>query len=610
MAGRTLDIKDLLSPDDLGIKIADQWVQWKNLRAPREAEWAEVRQYVYATDTSKTSNAKLPWKNKTTIPKLCQIRDNLYANYIAAMFPKRRWLTWEGDTSDDQQKEKADAIETYMNWVVERSGFKHVISQALLDYIDYGDCHVTPDWQDDRQTTKSGDTKIGYVGPVARRINPLDLCLNPIAPNVAVAPKIVRSFLSIGEVKEIIDRETTDANLAEYEALFKYLLDIRQSAANVGADVQIIDGFFQVDGFTSFRSYLMSDYVEILTFYGDIYDAEKGEFKRNQIAMVADRHKLISIKDNPSFFGTAPIYSSSWRKRQDNLYGMGPLDNLVGMQYRIDHLENLKADCFDIIAFPPLKVKGYVEDFRWGPMERIYVGDDGDVNMLVPDVQVLQADNQIALLENKMEEMAGAPRSAMGIRTPGEKTAFEVQALDMGSSRMFQNKIAYFEKWFLEPLLNNMLEMARRNLDQPAIVALAADDLGILEFLTVTREDITAKGRLVPMGARHFAVQNQLVQNLTQLSNTGIYQDPMVQAHMSSKAIAKLVIDALSLSKYNIYAENVRVTEQLETQQLAQQAQEELQMAGMTPVDMPRDQLAEEVNAPTEEDTPPTSDEL
>jgi hypothetical protein len=29
-----------------------------------------------------------------------------------------------------------------------------------------------------------------------------------------------------------------------------------------------------------------------------------------------------------------------------------------------------------------------------------------------------------------MEMMAGAPREAMGIRTPGEKTAFEVRAYD------------------------------------------------------------------------------------------------------------------------------------------------------------------------------------
>jgi hypothetical protein len=27
---------------------------------------------------------------------------------------------------------------------------------------------------------------------------------------------------------------------------------------------------------------------------------------------------------------------------------MGPLDNLVGLQYRIDHLENAKADALDL----------------------------------------------------------------------------------------------------------------------------------------------------------------------------------------------------------------------------------------------------------------------
>lgn len=34
---------------------------------------------------------------------------------------------------------------------------------------------------------------------------------------------------------------------------------------------------------------------------------------------------------------------------------------------------------------------------------------------------VISADNAIALYENKMEEYAGAPKQAMGIRTPGEK---------------------------------------------------------------------------------------------------------------------------------------------------------------------------------------------
>ena len=55
---------------------------------------------------------------------------------------------------------------------------------------------------------------------------------------------------------------------------------------------------------------------------------------------------------------------------------MGPLDNLVGMQYRIDHLENLKADVFDQIAYPIIKIRGDVEDFDFEPAARIYMGEE------------------------------------------------------------------------------------------------------------------------------------------------------------------------------------------------------------------------------------------
>ena len=124
---------------------------------------------------------------------------------------------------------------------------------------------------------------------------------------------------------------------------------------------------------------------------------------------------------------------------------MGPLDNLVGMQYRIDHLENLKADAFDQIAVPLIKIKGLVEDFEFQPGERIYTGEDGDVEFLRPESSILQANLEIQELEAEMEIMAGAPREAMGIRTPGEKTAFEVQRLDAAASRTFQHKINAFE---------------------------------------------------------------------------------------------------------------------------------------------------------------------
>jgi hypothetical protein len=203
---------------------------------------------------------------------------------------------------------------------------------------------------------------------------------------------------------------------------------------------------------------------------------------------------------------------------------MGPLDNLVGMQYRIDHLENLKADVFDWIAYPMIKVKGYVEDFEIKPGERINVGDEGDVEFMHPDTTALNADMQIQELERRMEELAGAPREAMGIRSPGEKTKYEVQKLDNAASRIFQNKIEHFQRTLLEPLLNFALQLARRNMDSTDVARTLDSEIDAVVFQTITREDITANGILRPRGAEHFAERANALQNFTSLANSPIYQ--------------------------------------------------------------------------------------
>jgi hypothetical protein len=188
-----------------------------------------------------------------------------------------------------------------------------------------------------------------------------------------------------------------------------------------------------------------------------------------------------------------------------------------------------------------------------------------------------------------MEEMAGAPKEAMGIRSPGEKTAFEVDQLSNAASRMFEAKIAQFERTFLEPLLNGMLEVARRNLDVGDVAKVIDDDYGVVEFMTITKEDLTAKGTLVPMGARHFATKNRLIQNLTQLSNTAVYQDPAVSVHFSGWKMAQVIEDAMDLREWKIVRKDVRILEQSESQQLINTAQEQVLNTSMAPTEAPDD---------------------
>lgn len=594
-AGNILDLQDFIIPDQLGYRVAQLYQEWEIGRQHKIEDWKELRKYIYATDTTTTSNSTLPWKNTTTVPKLTQIRDNLYANYMATMFPNPRWLEWQGANQDEDTLEKEQAIKAYMSYVIDQPGFKDTVSKLVLDYIDYGNCFAIPDWTD--ETTDDGTTiRHGYVGPVLRRISPLDIVFNPVAESIQKAPKIIRSIVSLGEVKELLERMSTNDDEESAKKLFDYLKEIRYKVRSYTGDLTTQDEFLRVDGFTSFRQYLESDYCEILTFYGDIYYRETDTFLKNQIIQVVDRHKIIRQEVNPSYFGYTPIYHIGWRPRQDNLWAMGPLDNLVGMQYRLDHIENLKADLFDLVTYPPLKIKGYVEDFVWGPFEKIIVGDEGDVTLLTPDTNPLNANFEIKQLEQKMEEMAGAPKEAMGFRTPGEKTKYEVQRLENGAGRMFTSKISQFEEHLLEPSLNALLELGRRKMSN-TVVRVLNDEFKIAKFLELSPEDIAGSGRIRPMAARHFVEQAERIQNLTTFYQSGIGADESVRMHISSIGLARLFEELLEIGQFKLVQPFVRLSEQAEAQQMAAQAEEDNLVAMQTASGMGDDYDLQDPNA-------------
>lgn len=271
------------------------------------------------------------------------------------------------------------------------------------------------------------------------------------------------------------------------------------------------------------------------------------------------------------------MFHCGWRLRTDNLWAQGPLDQLVGMQYRIDHLENLKADVFDLIAYPVMVVKGStVEEFEYEPGATVFVGDEGGLEFLRPDATALQADMQINELMNRMEELAGAPKQAMGIRTPGEKTKYEVQSLENAAGRIFQSKVSWFERNILEPLLNGMLAESIRNFEGVERIRTVDEDYGTEAFVEVTKDDLMAAGKIYPIGARHFGEQARFIQELNQ-TMVAVQAIPTVAAHISGKAIAKALEENLGWQNYKIVQDNAMIFEQAETQRLMNQVSEDIQ---------------------------------
>ena len=471
-----------------------------------------------------------------------------------------------------------------MKQKLKASNFQLLVSQLVYDYIDFGNVFVTHDYVRDIV-----GTTVRYIGPKAYRLDPHDIVMNPVSDTFENSPVVRRMLKSVGDF--LNDVETKPALQYKKDVVAK----VMQYRRELRDDPEMRKSTnLSIDGFGSLDDYLESDMVELLEFWGNIYDPVAQKLYKNQIITIVDRMFVLRMKENDNWIGGKPMYHCGWRLRPENLWAQGPLDQLVGLQYRIDHLENLKADVFDLIAYPVIKIKGNtVEEFEYAPGEMVFVGDEGDVEFLRPDATALQADIQIQDLMARMEELAGAPKQAMGIRTPGEKTKFEVQTLENAAGRIFQSKVSWLERNILEPLLNGMLADAVANFEGVERIRSVDQDFGTEIYVEVTKDDLMAAGKLYPMGARHFAEQAKFIQELAQTIQV-VQAIPTVAAHMSGKAIAKAIEENMGWLNYGIVRDNVSIMEQAETQRLINQSAEDIQTEAQVNPEAPMEEMPSE----------------
>jgi len=264
-------------------------------------EKIELRNYIFATDTRSTTNAKLPWKNSTHLPKLTQIRDNLHANYISALFPNDDWLKWEGQSLEGETQKKRRAILAYMDNKLRASDFRQTISQLLYDYIDYGNCIGEVIYVDEHKTDPATGEEIpGYIGPKLVRRSPLDVVFNPTAATFESTPKITRLLKTFGEIE--LELESQPEN-QHYKTILDNMRAVRNNIGTYDAnDVAKATGY-TVDGFGSLLDYYQSNYVEILEFEGTIYDRYSKKMLKDYRITVYARSYVARLEPNASWLG-------------------------------------------------------------------------------------------------------------------------------------------------------------------------------------------------------------------------------------------------------------------------------------------------------------------
>lgn len=569
----TLEINKLRNPDTLADAISNKFVAWENSRDRWYANARETLENLYATSTHDIYNQAHDYDMSTHIPKLTQIRDMLITYYLDAMFGLPDYIEWEPYDQNSTDVTIKNNLKSLAKQMLHDSEFQPTIRQLVEDYVDYGNAFATA--VPYMQTLNSS---IIYEGPKAVRINPMDIFFDPLASSFERSPKIIRSIMTIGELLQSIEDLPEDMQM--YKDAVKKAVDKRNTIYNTisaNNSQALVDDMCHIAGFDSWSTYYSSDTVELLTFYGDLYDIKENKLHRGSRIVVMDRCEVLLNEPITDHGFGCNIFKAGWRDRKDNLWSMSPLDNIKGLQFMVDFLENKRADVFNFISNPTIVTKGDVEMPEYiFPGCHIGVDTDGEVEFIRPDSTALQADMYIERYLQQMEEMAGMPKEAMGFRTPGEKTAFEVSQLNTAASRLFNEKVHKFELEMLEPLLTLMIRIYMSNSNR-TVQLKNYTERGSLYFTEVNLEDLKVEGRFVATGSTTYTEKAKIAQTLMQLSNTALYSDPLVSNWINPEAVAKALIYSTGLDKFDgILQPNARVNAELSMKTEAEYANQEL----------------------------------
>ena len=574
-SGIKLTIEDV---NEVATKIGEMYTTFNIQRSNALALGQEVRNHIFATDINTTTSDNLTTKNRTHIPKLTELSDTLQSNYWEAIFGEAKFFVFSGITEED--KLNADKLEGWIRAKLETKKFRQTTGRELIaDFVIYGNAFMEVDFVVERNDSNN----IVYKGIVIRRISPLDIVFDASAESFKVSPKIRKRRIHIADLAEL-PAKFPNANYNE--KLINRIIKNREAGLREEWSDSLHDENLTMDGYASYSEYFKQDYVEVLTYRGDIFDPSTGKVQKHRIVEVVDRIHVIRNERNPSPTGMSGIHHVPWRTRPDNLWGMGALDNLAGMQYRVNKIENLKADVIDVIAHPIVIHKGgeTIDDLSdmYRPGEHLEIGDDEEIIFQSPDANILNyADSHMQTYFRLMEDFAGAPPEERGIRTPGEKTAAEVNMLDSNSSKLFRDKAHIFETG-LESALIEARELTLSRFDGTDYVKIFDDVEGEEVLKQLSLQDLNSRGDFTAIGSKHWDIKNKRKTELNALLGQ-LLAAPTLSAHVNGWNVDKAIEEVYNLKDLNLFERYRGIKDEVEQQFIAEaEGQQLAQASGQT----------------------------
>lgn len=563
MSGESV-INPILNKDDIDSDsdfIFTKFEEWDNKRDEVKNEWGEIQEYIFARTVLDISNSATH-EHTTHTPELATIREDLIAVIFQSMFPHDDWFRFEPGSKEANNKEIRDAVRSYVKNRRKLNGSRAVHRRMVEDLVDTGNCFGMTFYKDAPENPGRE-----YVGPKERRISPWDIVFDPTADNFEDSPKIIKERVTMGEFYE----RYRESEVARQDVVDK-VLNSRTQAAIDSIDARRDTTAYR-SGFSNLGEYLSSGVIELRWFYGDIFDLETMTLRKNRMIVAVDNWVLID-KEIGTWNGKPHITHYGWKPYPDMLWAQGPLAQIIGLNYQIDHRENAKADGLDKLINPDKLMLGDIQEV-WDEEENrfVYLGPEGaSVQDVAINAGFLSFDTDIDRKMTMMRSASRMPNDLRGFRTEGEKTFGEFSGLIEGGMRGFLHKIEGYEEHILQPTLSAYIELARKHLDS-AIKVPAEKDGQFTRLVEVSPASLKVDGVFIPEGATRLARKNQILSTLSQLSATGLMQ--IASPHISGKGTAKLLEELTETTGSGMFEDFAGVKEQAEMQQEVNQLEQQ-----------------------------------
>lgn len=563
LAGITVNTLDR---DIVAKAITDKYVSWQADRQTFLKEAQDIRDYLFSTTALNGPSSNQKHVHKNHVPQLAQIYESLNTQHWNILFANPKFFDFIPERFADRDI-AANIVELLLS-KLERKNFRETTGRSLVSFFNMvgpAIARVTTEIEYDE------DGSIAYKGFVVKNVDYKNIVFDPTAEDFYCTAKVIRS---VAHMSDIIQAAKKDENGIYNQEAIKYLKEARSASPKGMSDYvkQLTKTGIMYDGFNTTEDYLNSGKVEILEYIGDLYNSATGEVQTRRIIKIVDRLHVLSNVANDAPAGFDGLHMAGWRPRPNNLWPQGPLHQLVGMQYHIDHLENSKADIWDLIKMPTEIHKGEVRKSADASQPRMQVfvesGADNGYAVVHPDVTILNTDTMLAFYMRKMEDYAGALPQQQGIRTPGEKTLGEVSILETNAQKMAGDKAKLLEAMIAKILQEAYLRMVGPGYDDIDTIELLDDITGQMKVKELSLKDLKIRGGFRAIGVSRWERKNEALRNLTQAAP--FLQNPAVAPHVSGVKLAEYVEEILDLREVNIVEAFIGVKEAVQAQYMQQ----------------------------------------